>query len=128
VTAIDHASKESLCTESGAEVFLNFTKYTNAELASAVKAVTGRRGAHVAIVINAANRAYEQSLNFLKPNGTLVCIGVPEGKPESLSRVTYGQIPESALFFRSTLPPLKQHRHRRDRPHKTRGFSLSCDL
>jgi len=81
VIAIDHGSKESLCTECGAEKFLDFTKYTDAELAKAVKDITGGRGAHAAVVLNAANKAYEQSLSFLKPKGTLVCIGMPEGKP-----------------------------------------------
>jgi alcohol dehydrogenase, propanol-preferring len=33
------------------------------------------------MVLNAANKAYEQSLGFLKPRGTLVCIGMPEGEP-----------------------------------------------
>jgi propanol-preferring alcohol dehydrogenase len=81
VIAIDHGSKKSLCTECGAEKFLDFTQYTDAELAKAVKDITGGRGAHAVIVLNAANKAYEQSLNFLKPKGTLVCIGMPEGKP-----------------------------------------------
>jgi alcohol dehydrogenase, propanol-preferring len=81
VIAIDHGSKESLCTECRAEKFLDFTKYTDAELASAIKAITGGRGAHATMVMSAANKAYEQSLNFLKPKGTLVCIGMPEGKP-----------------------------------------------
>lgn len=81
VIAIDHGSKESLCMECGAEKFLDFTKYNDAELAKAVKDVTGGRGAHAALVLNAANKAYEQSLHFLKPKGTLICIGMPEGNP-----------------------------------------------
>ena len=45
------------------------------------KGSRGGRGVHAVIVTNAANKAYEQALNFLKPQGTLVCIGMPEGTP-----------------------------------------------
>ncbi|KAK5215657.1 hypothetical protein LTR72_011310 [Exophiala xenobiotica] len=81
VIAIDHGSKETLCNDCGAERFLDFTKHTDAELASAVMGITGGRGANAVIVVNAANKSYEQSLSFLKPQGTLVCIGMPEGTP-----------------------------------------------
>jgi propanol-preferring alcohol dehydrogenase len=81
VIAIDHGSKETLVKDCGAEVFLDFTKYDDSELAATVKKATGGRGAHAVMVLNAANKAYEQSLGFLKPRGTLVCIGMPEGEP-----------------------------------------------
>lgn len=80
VIAIDHGSKRDLVTNCGAEVFLDFTQFNDAELTDAVKKVTkGGRGVHAVIVVNAANKSYEQALAFLKPLGTLVCIGMPEG-------------------------------------------------
>ncbi|KAH8593062.1 chaperonin 10-like protein [Bisporella sp. PMI_857] len=81
VIAIDHGSKEELCKECGAEVFLDFTKYNDEKLVEAVKKTSGGRGVHAVIVTSAANKAYEQALKFLKPQGTLVCIGMPEGEP-----------------------------------------------
>ncbi|KAF4978825.1 hypothetical protein F66182_17326, partial [Fusarium sp. NRRL 66182] len=82
VIAIDHGSKKDLADSCGAEIFFDFTKYADAELAAAVKqAANNGRGAHAVLVVNAANKAYESALNFLKPMGTLVCVGMPEGQP-----------------------------------------------
>lgn len=55
VIAIDHCSKEELCTSCGAEHFIDFAKYNYAELASRVKKLTGGRGAHAAVIVSAAN-------------------------------------------------------------------------
>lgn len=80
VIAIDHGSKRDLVATCGAEVFLDFTQFNDAELTDAVKKPTkGGRGVHAVMVVNAANKSYEQALTFLKPLGTLVCIGMPEG-------------------------------------------------
>lgn len=81
VVAIDHGSKENFCKECGAEVFLDFTKHDDKALVDEVKKISGGRGSHAVMVTNAANKAYEQALNFLKPQGTLICIGMPEGTP-----------------------------------------------
>lgn len=81
VIAIDHGSKEALCKELGAGVFLDFTKFDDGSLTQEVKKVSGGRGVHAVLVTNASNKAYEQALSFLKPRGTLVCIGMPEGTP-----------------------------------------------
>jgi alcohol dehydrogenase, propanol-preferring len=84
VIAVDHGSKEELCKSCGAEVFLDFLKFNDEELVQEVKKTSGGRGAHAVIVTNEANKAYEQALKFLKPQGTLVCIGMPEGEPVPL--------------------------------------------
>lgn len=81
VIGIDHGSKAELVKSCGAEIFLDYTKYDDIQLSAEVKKVTkGGRGANAAMVVNASNKSYEQALNFLKPLGTLVCIGMPEGE------------------------------------------------
>jgi alcohol dehydrogenase, propanol-preferring len=79
VIAIDHGSKEALAMESGAEHFIDFTTLDNDGITGHVKALTGGLGAHAAVVCTAANAAYAQALKLLRFNGTLVCVGVPEG-------------------------------------------------
>lgn len=80
VIAIDHGSKRNLVMDCGAEVFYDYTQYNDADLEEAVKkGTTGGRGANAVLVVSAANKSYEQALKFLKPLGTLVCIGMPEG-------------------------------------------------
>ncbi|KAH6677265.1 chaperonin 10-like protein [Halenospora varia] len=82
VISIDHGSKEELCKDCGAEEFLDFTKFNDDELQAKVKQIANKgRGANVVLVVSAANKSYEQALGFLKPQGTLVCIGMPEGAP-----------------------------------------------
>ena len=84
---IDAGEKEQLAKDCGAEVFLDITKYGRdkegaAKLASDVKAATGNAmGAAAVVVCTASNAAYGQALGFLKFNGSLVCVGVPEGDP-----------------------------------------------
>jgi propanol-preferring alcohol dehydrogenase len=82
VIAIDGSSKEALCKECGAEEFLDFMQHTDEELEAMVKKIANNgRGANAVLVVSAANKSYEQGLKFLKPQGTLVCIGMPEGTP-----------------------------------------------
>ncbi|RMZ80775.1 hypothetical protein DV738_g2667, partial [Chaetothyriales sp. CBS 135597] len=84
---IDAGSKEKLVKDCGAEVFFDVTKYSrddegSAKLAADVKAVTGSaNGAAAVVICTASNAAYTQGLSFLKFNGTVVCVGVPEGTP-----------------------------------------------
>lgn len=78
VLGVDHGSKESLAKECGAEAFLDITKFDDKSIAEEVKRITGG-GAQGVVVCTAANRAYTQGFSFLKFNGTLVCVGVPEG-------------------------------------------------
>lgn len=49
-------------------------------------------GAHATIVCTAANAAYAQALQFLRFNGTLVCVGLPEGEPAPVSTAAPGSI------------------------------------
>jgi propanol-preferring alcohol dehydrogenase len=80
VIGIDHASKRELVEASGAEHFLDFAAFpTDEAVVAEVKRLTGGTGAHAALVATANHRAYDQALHFLRFNGTLVCVGVPEG-------------------------------------------------
>jgi D-arabinose 1-dehydrogenase-like Zn-dependent alcohol dehydrogenase len=62
-------------------VFLDFTAFNDETLVQEFKKISGGRGVYAMIMTNAANKAYEQALKFSKPQGTLVCIGIPEGEP-----------------------------------------------
>ncbi|KAI9839075.1 MAG: hypothetical protein M1837_002252 [Sclerophora amabilis] len=80
VIGIDHFSKETLVKDSGAEAFIDVTKFDDAGIAEEVKRITGGLGASAVIVCTAANKAYTQAMDFLRFGGTLVCVGVPEGE------------------------------------------------
>jgi propanol-preferring alcohol dehydrogenase len=84
VIGIDHGSKEAFVKESGAEHFIDITKFprddNGAAIAAHVKQLAGGLGAHAVIVCTAANVAYAQSITFLRFNGTVVCVGMPEGE------------------------------------------------
>lgn len=85
VIGIDHGSKEELVRESGAEHFLDITKFPSDDNGAAMTArimeLTEGKGAAAAIVCTNSNAAYAQALNFLGVNGALVCVGVPEHDP-----------------------------------------------
>lgn len=86
VLGIDHGSKEKLVMESGAEAFIDITKFSSDEaVAEEAKRITGL-GAKAVIVCTASNRAYAQALSFLRFNGTLVCVGMPEGDSEPIAK------------------------------------------
>lgn len=82
VIGIDDGSKESFVVESGAEHFIDLTKYPSddegAAIANDVKALTDGLGAHAVIVCTSSNAAYAQAINFLRFNGYLVCVGIPQ--------------------------------------------------
>lgn len=88
---VDAGSKESLARECGAEAFFDITKYEKGEagtkkLADDIKSVTdGNLGAAAVIVCTASNAAYAQGLDFLRFNGTMVCVGIPEGEFQAIA-------------------------------------------
>lgn len=77
VIGIDHGSKKAVAEESGVEFFIDFTQVKDP--AEKVKELTGGLGAHAVLVLTASNQAYAQGLTMLRFNGTLVCVGIPEG-------------------------------------------------
>ncbi|MCJ1227383.1 hypothetical protein MMC12_004038 [Toensbergia leucococca] len=80
VIGIDAGSKESLIMECGAEHFIDVTKHDDQSIAEEVMKLTGGLGASAVIVCTASNKAYAQAMDFLRFGGTLVCVGMPEGK------------------------------------------------
>jgi alcohol dehydrogenase, propanol-preferring len=75
IIAIDHGStKEELCRKLGAEEFIDFG--TTKDVAAEVKRITGA-GAHGVVVTAFTKEAYEVAPSLLRPQGTMVCVGLP---------------------------------------------------
>ncbi|KAL2837376.1 alcohol dehydrogenase II [Aspergillus pseudodeflectus] len=90
VIGIDHGSKEEIARISGAEHFIDVTEYGSDDehkaIAAAVKSLTtDGLGVHGVVVCVASNVAYAQALLFLRFNGTMVCVGVPEHEPRAIA-------------------------------------------
>lgn len=76
VIAIDGGDeKEKLCKKLGAEAFIDFTKVK--DIAAEVMKLT-TYGAHGVIVTAATKEAYAQAPSLLRPNGTVVVVGLPK--------------------------------------------------
>lgn len=82
VIGVDHGSKADLVKESGAEHFVDITQFPsddNGDAISAhVRALADGLGVHGVVVCTSSNVAYAQAMQFLRFDGTLVCVGVPE--------------------------------------------------
>ncbi|QGA20491.1 hypothetical protein EYB26_008195 [Talaromyces marneffei] len=79
---VDYGDKGNFAKECGANTFFDVTKYaSNEDLVKAIKESTpDGLGAAAVIVCTASNEAYAAALKVLRFAGTLVCVGVPEGK------------------------------------------------
>ena len=99
VIGIDHGSKEGFVKECGSEVFLDITKHDDKSIVEEVKKTTGGLGVSAAMVCTASNKAYAQAVDFLRFGGTLVCVGVPEGKLEPIASA----FPTSVVFKQLTI-------------------------
>lgn len=76
VIAIDGGdAKRELCLRLGAEHFIDFTTCT--DIVSEVTKIT-KYGAHGVLVFPASKASYEQAPHLLRPNGTMVCVGLPK--------------------------------------------------
>ncbi|KAK7418437.1 hypothetical protein QQX98_003929 [Neonectria punicea] len=76
VIAIDGGDqKRDLCKKLGAEVFIDFQ--TTKDIAAEIMKIT-TYGAHGVIVTAATKAAYESAPTFLRPNGTVVAVGLPQ--------------------------------------------------
>ncbi|KGO76990.1 Polyketide synthase, enoylreductase [Penicillium italicum] len=88
VIAIDSGEKKKqLCLSLGATEFLD---YREVDIVQAVKAKT-TFGVHAVICTANGERAYEQSMQMLRPFGTLVCVGIPN-KPFKLPATPFDMI------------------------------------
>ncbi|KAJ5924057.1 Alcohol dehydrogenase 1 [Penicillium verhagenii] len=75
VLAIDTGDKKrDLCLSLGATEFLDFRKV---DIVEAAKMITSGLGVHGVICTANGEAAYQQSMQMLRPLGTLVCVGIP---------------------------------------------------
>ncbi|OOF93723.1 hypothetical protein ASPCADRAFT_209010 [Aspergillus carbonarius ITEM 5010] len=96
VIGIDHGSKEELVKASGAEHFVDITQFPRddkgAGISTHIKALADGLGAHAVLVCTASNIAYAQAPLFLRFNGTLVCVGIPENAPQAIATAFPGRL------------------------------------
>lgn len=89
VIGVDHGSKEELVKASGAEHFVDVTKFPSddkgAAIAEHVKSLADGLGAHAVVVCTASNAAYAQAIPMTRFNGTVVCVGIPEHDPQAIA-------------------------------------------
>ncbi|KAJ5511123.1 Polyketide synthase enoylreductase [Penicillium expansum] len=94
VIGIDQGQKADLVKESGAEHFVDISKFPTDDdgvaISNHVKSLTGELGAHTVIVCTAANSAYSQGVQFLRFSGTLVCVGIPAGEQKAIASASPG--------------------------------------
>ncbi|KAG1760758.1 chaperonin 10-like protein [Suillus occidentalis] len=83
VVAIDTGlEKKKLCLELGAEKWIDFKEAK--DTAQAVREACDGEGAHCAIVTTANASGYTQAVDYLRPGGTLMAVGLPgEAKLEA---------------------------------------------
>ncbi|KAM0755874.1 putative ADH1-alcohol dehydrogenase I [Meredithblackwellia eburnea MCA 4105] len=76
VIAVDTgADKKSLTAQYGAETFIDFKE--PGDFIAKVKAASGGLGPHAAVMASSGGAAYAQALEYLRPHGTLVAVGLP---------------------------------------------------
>ena len=66
--------KRQLCLSLGATEFLDFK---DVDIVKSVKALTSGLGAQAVVCTANGQRAYQQSMEMLRPLGKLVCVGIP---------------------------------------------------
>ena len=94
VIGIDAPAKKQLVIDCGAEYFVDMTAHDDKSIAEQVLKTTEGLGASGVIVCSGSNKAYAQSLDFLRFGGTLVCVGMPEGEPQPIAKT----FPQSLVF------------------------------
>lgn len=79
VVAIDTgAVKEKLVKSLGADAWVDFK--TSKDIVADIKAATGGDGPAAAVVTAANRTGYTQAVEYLKPSGTLVAVGMPDAE------------------------------------------------
>lgn len=96
VIGVDHPSKADIVLSSGAEHFVDITQFSKndqgAAISSHIISLAGGLGAHAVIVCTGSDQAYANALRFLRFNGTLVCVGIPEHGTQSIESASPGTI------------------------------------
>ena len=67
--------KKKLTLSLGAEAWIDFKE--TQDLVGDIKRITGGLGAHSAVVTAAAPSGYSQAVDYLRPGGTLMAVGLP---------------------------------------------------
>jgi len=76
VLAIDTGSeKHDLCMKLGADKWIDFKE--TKDLVKDIKEATDGLGPHAAVITAATSTAYEQAIDYLRPGGTLMVVGLP---------------------------------------------------
>ena len=99
VIGIDAPSKKQIVMDCGAEHFIDVTAHDDTSIVAEVLKLTDGLGASAVIVCTASNKAYAQALDFLRFNGTLVCIGMPEGAPQPIAK----SFPQELVFKQANI-------------------------
>lgn len=86
VIGIDAPSKKQIVMDCGAEHFIDVTAHDDTSIVAEVLKSTDGLGASVVLVCTASNKAYAQALDFLRFNGTFVCIGIPKEAPQPIAK------------------------------------------
>lgn len=74
--------KKKLCLELGAEKWIDFQE--EKDIVQAVREACDGEGAHCAVVTTASASGYTQAVDYLRPGGTLMAVGLPgEAKLEA---------------------------------------------
>ena len=86
VIAIDTgAAKKELCMKTlGADAWVDFKESKNL-VADVIKASGNPAGANAAIIASAAPEAYTSAVEYIRPAGTLVCVGLADKSMELTS-------------------------------------------
>ncbi|BGP13916.1 hypothetical protein JCM10213_002559 [Rhodosporidiobolus nylandii] len=79
VVAIDTgADKKKLVASYGCDTFVDFREFSEpGKLIEEIKRVCGGVGPHAAVIASAGGAAYNDALEYLRPHGTLVAVGLP---------------------------------------------------
>ena len=99
VIGIDAPSKKQIVMDCGAEHFIDVTAHDDTSIVAEVLKLTDGLGASAVLVCTASNKAYAQALDFLRFNGTLVCIGMPEGAPQPIAK----SFPQELVFKQANI-------------------------
>ena len=99
VIGIDAPSKKQVVLNCGAEHFIDVTAHDDASIVAEVLKLTGGLGASAVLVCTASNKAYAQALDFLRFDGTLVCVGMPEGVPQPIAK----SFPQELVFKQANI-------------------------
>lgn len=67
--------KKQLVLSHGAEAWIDFKE--TQDLVADIKRITGGFGAHSAVVTTASPSGYSQAVDYLRPGGTLMAVGLP---------------------------------------------------